>query len=81
MTKELIGKANTILVSSDGPGVVTTITVNSLKQKTDKRLKFSGVVKFEEAVKFHIEKVVLPRIDEILDSLQIKPDNYETEKL
>ena len=77
MTKEFIGKANTILVSTDGPGVITTITVNSLKSKNRKRLKFSGVVKFEEAVKFHIEKVVLARVDTVLDSLQIKHDNYE----
>ena len=77
MTKEFIGKANTILVSADGPGVITQIIARSTKPKTGKRLKFSGVVKFEEAVKFHIEKVLVARIDEVLKALNIKPDNYE----
>ncbi|MCJ7802800.1 MAG: hypothetical protein MUP82_10635, partial [Candidatus Marinimicrobia bacterium] len=77
VVKELVGQANTILISAEGPGVVTTISVSALKPRSPNRLKFSGVVKLDESVKLHIEEVVLACVDEILNNLKLEQNNYE----
>ena len=77
MTKELIGQTSTILVSPEGPGVITAIKALAIKPRNANRLRFSGVVQFEESVKFHIERVVLSKVDEILKVLKLELSDYE----
>lgn len=77
MIKESIGQANTILVSPEGQGIVTAIHAKKVKRKNTGSLIFNGVVQFEPSVQLHLEKIVLPLVDEILTALDIQPSDFE----
>lgn len=77
MFKPSIGQANTILVSPEGQGIVTTIYAKKVTSTGESRLAFNGVVQFEPSVQLHLEKVVLPLVDEILTALNIQPPDFE----
>ncbi len=46
--EEVIGRAKTVLVSIEGPAVVTSIIVRTIEYSESTRLIFTGLVRVEE---------------------------------
>lgn len=76
-TEEAVGKAKTVLVSIEGPAIVTTIIVRTIKYNESARLVFTGLVKVEEKIKKHLNNTILPIIDEILNQLKLPMQSYD----
>ena len=76
-TEEVVGSTKTVLVSIEGPAVVTTIIVRTIKYNESARLVFTGLVKVEEKVKEHLNYMVLPLVDEILKHLELPSQSYD----
>ena len=75
---QVIGRAKTVLVSSSGKAVISQIVVRRIKQQAgSKRLCFVGNVRFSGPVQRHMENIILPIIDRIVDRLGLNRKNYE----
>ncbi len=75
--EEIIGRAKVVLVSPEGPAVITSILASELEFDKTERLKFSGVVPFDEELQTHIRDTILPQVDSISMSLNILPSSFE----
>lgn len=76
-TEEAVGRAKTVLVSIEGPAVVTTISTRAIVYNESARLVFTGLVKVEEKIKKHLNNIILPIIDEILNHLELPLQSYD----
>ena len=72
-----IGRAKTVLVSREGPAVISVIIAKTIEERNSKNLIFSGNVHFDESVKEHIHETILPHVDELTRLLNITPSSYE----
>jgi hypothetical protein len=72
-----IGRAKTVLVSGEGPAVITVIIAKTIEERNSQNLIFSGNVHFDESVKEHIHETILPHVDELSHLLNITPSSYE----
>ena len=75
-----IGKAKTVLVFGEGhaPVAVTTNLIaqgSSVRRRT--RPRFTGTAVFDEALKQHVEQVILPIVDRIGDLLKAPKLRFE----
>jgi len=76
MTHSDIGRVNTILVSRDGSAIIATLIALPCTGHGN-GLKFSGTVKIATDLKKHLNDIVLPLVNEILLSLDIKCRGFE----
>ncbi|MFC1794970.1 hypothetical protein ACFL3Q_15450 [Planctomycetota bacterium] len=75
---QVIGKAKMALVPSSGKAVISQIVVRRIKQQAGgKCLHFVGKVRFSRPVQQHMENIILPIIDRIVDTLDLARWNYE----
>ncbi len=51
VSEELLGRTKAVLVSNEGPAVITSIIVRAVEYDESTRLVFTGLVKFEEKLK------------------------------
>lgn len=79
---QVIGRAKMLLVSGSGKAVISQIVVRRIKQQAGgKRLRFGGNVKFSEPLQEHMENIILPIIDRIVDKLGLDRKNFEISAL
>lgn len=67
-----IGRANTALVFGEGEAcvsVITTVVARTLQTCGGDRVSFSGPVAFSDSTIQHIDEIVLPILDRILENL------------
>jgi len=74
---EIIGRAKGVLVSQEGPAVITSILASELEFDKSERLKFGGVVPFDAELQTHIRDTILPQVDDISMRLKIPPCSFE----
>ena len=72
-----VGRVKTVLVSGEGSAVVTTLIATKVDKPDHDRLVFSGTVKFTDAVKNHLTSIILPHVENILNSLKMPYHSYE----
>ncbi|MBN2590817.1 MAG: hypothetical protein JXA96_13215 [Sedimentisphaerales bacterium] len=75
-TEYKIGKAAAAVVlksAKDEKAAITWITARRIRKQTKKRLSFSGSVVFDKKTAKHIEKDILPIVDEITELLDLNP--------
>ena len=76
-TEEVVGRAKTVMVSNEGPAVITSIIVSTIEYKESVRLVFTGLVNVEEKLKQHLNDMILPLVDEITIGLGLKLQSYD----
>ncbi len=75
--EEAIGRAKTILVSTEGPAIISSINVRTIEHNALSRLVFTGVVRFEEKLQNHIGTILLPLVDEISTKIGLPLNSYD----
>jgi len=76
--KHSIAKAGSILVLGQGKdkrGFITSIVARTID--SEDRLVFTGPVRFAKKTQVHIEQIILPIIDTILDTLSLEQGGFE----
>lgn len=76
-TEESIGRAKTILVSNEGPAIISSIIVRSHEYDIKSRIVFTGIVGFEAKLKEHISSIILPHVDEITTKIGLPLKSYD----
>jgi len=75
-----IGTAKTVLVlniASKKEAVVSSVHVRLIAKELVSRIRYTGSVELNDDAKLNIRTVVLPIIDQILNSLQFEKKDYE----
>lgn len=75
----MTGRAMAVLLSdaSREAAVITHLTARAGPEGPGPRLRFTGPVDFDESIRSHLERVLLPLVDRILEPLHVARSAYE----
>ncbi|MBL1214667.1 MAG: hypothetical protein HND52_15030 [Ignavibacteriae bacterium] len=75
--EEVIGRAKTVLVSNEGPAIITSIIVRPIEDNISARLVFTGSVKFDEKLIKHLDEIILSHVNEILMMMDLPIHSFD----
>lgn len=73
---ESIGRVNTVLVANEGKAIITSIIAGIIETNLSERIKFTGIVEINQKTKDHINQIIIPHLDEILQKFGIEKQTY-----
>ncbi len=78
-TTTSIGRALTVLafgVDEDSQAVISSVVAHTRQQTENRRVSFVGDVVFEKSATKHVEEVLVPIVDNILDLLGLAKKSF-----